>query len=73
MPGAGSAVTAHHAAAAAFSRHSEHRSEHGPPVIGRSSQVTGISLPREGNYRLNLLVNDQFVGDRPFRVLKGYT
>jgi hypothetical protein len=35
--------------------------------------LTGIGLPREGNYRINLLVDDQFAGERPFRLLKGYT
>lgn len=34
--------------------------------------LTGIALPRPGQYRINLLVNGQFVGDKPFRVLKGY-
>ena len=34
--------------------------------------LTGIALPRAGQYRINLLVNGQFVGEKPFRVLKGY-
>ena len=34
--------------------------------------MTGFPLPRPGNYVINLLVNGQFVGDRPFRVLKMY-
>jgi hypothetical protein len=34
--------------------------------------LLGLGLPRPGNYVITLLVNDQFVGDRPFRVLKGY-
>jgi hypothetical protein len=35
--------------------------------------LTGLGLPHEGNYRINLVVDGQFVGDRPFRVIKGYT
>jgi hypothetical protein len=35
--------------------------------------LTGIGLPHEGNYRINLLVDGQFVGDRPFRLLKGFS
>jgi hypothetical protein len=34
--------------------------------------LTGLGLPRAGSYVITLLVNDQFVGDRPFRVIKGY-
>jgi hypothetical protein len=34
--------------------------------------LTGVALPRPGHYRINLVVNGQFVGDRPFRVIKGY-
>ncbi len=34
--------------------------------------MTGFALPSPGNYVINLLVNHQYVGDRPFRVLKGY-
>ena len=32
----------------------------------------GIRLPRPGLYMISLQVNEQHVGDRPFRVLKGY-
>jgi hypothetical protein len=35
--------------------------------------LTGIGLPREGNYRINLQVDGQFVGDKPFRVIKAFT
>jgi Family of unknown function (DUF6941) len=35
--------------------------------------VTGIPLPRAGNYVLNLNVNGQWMGDRPFRILKLYS
>lgn len=35
--------------------------------------LAGFPLPREGNYLINLQVDEQYVGDRPFRVLKGYT
>jgi hypothetical protein len=34
--------------------------------------LTGVALPRPGHYRINLVVNGQFVGDLPFRVIKGY-
>jgi hypothetical protein len=34
--------------------------------------LTGVTLPRPGQYRINLVVNGQFVGDKPFRVIKGY-
>ncbi len=34
--------------------------------------LTGETQPRPGQYRINLVVNGQFVGDRPFRVIKGY-
>lgn len=35
--------------------------------------LSGFPLPREGNYVINLQVDGQFIGDRPFRVLKAYT
>ena len=35
--------------------------------------LTGIPLPREGNYLINLVVDNQFLGERPFRVLKGFS
>jgi hypothetical protein len=34
--------------------------------------LTGFPLPGPGQYVINLLVDGQFVGERPFRVLKGY-
>jgi hypothetical protein len=34
--------------------------------------VTGIALPREGHYVVNLTVNGQWLGDAPFRVIKHY-
>jgi hypothetical protein len=34
--------------------------------------LTGIPLPKPGNYTINLRVNDELLGDRPFRVLKLY-
>ena len=34
--------------------------------------LAGLGLPRPGMYTLSLQVNGQHVGDRPFRVLKGY-
>lgn len=34
--------------------------------------LTGFGLPRAGRYTINLVVDGQFVGDRPFRVLKVY-
>jgi hypothetical protein len=32
--------------------------------------LTGFPLPGPGEYVIHLLINGQFVGDRPFRVLK---
>jgi len=34
--------------------------------------LTGFPLPRPGRYTINLQVDGQFLGDRPFRVLKVY-
>ncbi len=34
--------------------------------------LTGFPLPRPGRYTINVQVDGQFLGDRPFRVLKGY-
>ena len=34
--------------------------------------LTGITLPKPGNYLINLRVDDELLGDRPFRVLKLY-
>jgi uncharacterized protein DUF6941 len=34
--------------------------------------LTGIGLPKPGNYTINLWVGDDLLGDRPFRVLKLY-
>jgi len=34
--------------------------------------VTGIPLPGPGRYEINLNVDGQWLGDRPFRVLKRY-
>jgi len=34
--------------------------------------LTGFPLPHPGLYTINVQVNGQFLGDRPFRVLKGY-
>jgi hypothetical protein len=34
--------------------------------------LTGIPLPRPGNYTINLRVGDELLGDRPFRALKLY-
>ena len=34
--------------------------------------LTGFPLPHAGRYAINVQVDDQFLGDRPFRVLKGY-
>lgn len=34
--------------------------------------LTGFPLPGPGQYTINLQVNGQFVGDRPFRVIKAY-
>ena len=34
--------------------------------------VTGIGLPHDGHYVVNLTVNGQWLGDTPFRVLKQY-
>jgi len=32
--------------------------------------LTGVTLPRPGNYTINLRVGEELLGDRPFRVLK---
>jgi hypothetical protein len=34
--------------------------------------LTGLGLPKPGNYTINLFVDDELLGDRPFRVLKLY-
>jgi hypothetical protein len=34
--------------------------------------LRGVALPRPGLYRLSVLVDDQHLGDQPFRVIKGY-
>ena len=34
--------------------------------------LTGMLLPRFGLYNFSFLIDDQHLGDRPFRVLKGY-
>jgi hypothetical protein len=34
--------------------------------------LTGLLLPGPGNYTINLRVDDELLGDRPFRVLKLY-
>jgi hypothetical protein len=34
--------------------------------------VTGVALPQPGLYTINLTVNGQWLGDRPFRVVKAY-
>ncbi len=34
--------------------------------------LTGLPLPKPGNYTINLMVDDEFLGDRPFRVLKAF-
>lgn len=34
--------------------------------------LQGIGLPKFGNYTFNLLVDGNHIGERPFRVLKGY-
>lgn len=43
-----------------------------PQPVNIPIPLTGIALPRPGLYTLSLQVNGQHVGDRPFRVLKGY-
>lgn len=32
--------------------------------------LTGVPLPKAGNYTINISVDGEFLGDRPFRVLK---
>ena len=34
--------------------------------------LAGIPLPKPGSYTINLSVDDEFLGDRPFRVLKAF-
>jgi hypothetical protein len=34
--------------------------------------LAGIPLPKPANYTINLSVDGEFLGDRPFRVLKAY-
>jgi hypothetical protein len=34
--------------------------------------LTGLAIPKAGNYTINLFVDDELLGDRPFRVLKLY-
>lgn len=34
--------------------------------------VSGVALPSEGLYAINVNLNGQWVGDRPFRVIKNY-
>jgi hypothetical protein len=43
-----------------------------PQSVNIPLPLTGIPLPRAGIYTMSLQVDGQHVGDRPFRVLKGY-
>jgi hypothetical protein len=43
-----------------------------PQNVNLAIPLTGIGLPRPGLYTISVSVNRQHVGDRPFRVLKGY-
>lgn len=40
--------------------------------INLAIPLTGMPVPRFGLYSISVLVDGQHVGDRPFRVLKGY-
>lgn len=43
-----------------------------PQNVNIPIPLTGFQVPRPGLYTISLQVNGQHVGDRPFRVLKGY-
>jgi hypothetical protein len=43
-----------------------------PQNVNLPIPLSGVPLPRAGLYSISLAVNDQHVGDRPFRILKGY-
>lgn len=43
-----------------------------PQSVNLPIPLTGIALPRAGLFTISVSVNDQHVGDRPFRVIKGY-
>ncbi len=43
-----------------------------PQNVNVPIPLTGIGLPRAGLYTISVSVNGQHVGDRPFRILKGY-
>jgi hypothetical protein len=43
-----------------------------PQNVNIPIPLAGIALPKQGLYTMSLQVDNQHVGDRPFRVLKGY-
>lgn len=43
-----------------------------PQNVNLPIPLTGVALPHAGLYTISLGVNGQHVGDRPFRILKGY-
>lgn len=43
-----------------------------PQAVNLPIPLTGVAVPKPGMYTISCQVNDQHVGDRPFRVLKGY-
>ena len=43
-----------------------------PQNVNLPIPLSGVPLPRAGLYSISLAVDDQHVGDRPFRILKGY-
>jgi hypothetical protein len=43
-----------------------------PHNVNLPVPLTGIPLPRAGLYTISITVDDRHLGDRPFRVLKGY-
>lgn len=43
-----------------------------PVNVNLPLPLSGVPIPRPGMYTISLQVNGQHIGDRPFRVLKGY-
>lgn len=43
-----------------------------PTNVNLPIPLTGVPIPRAGLYTISLQVDGRHIGDRPFRVLKGY-
>lgn len=43
-----------------------------PQAVNLPIPITGVPIPRPGMYSISVQIDDQHVGDRPFRIIKGY-